>query len=111
MCSQGHFHIMPMCIPFILDPETSEPLARTGTVTGRWAHYDLMADGYWGGFISGDEVTMHWDGDCPCGRTTPFIEAGIERYSEKTHGDDKITCAAQAGAYQEAMDFLLTVKS
>jgi hypothetical protein len=110
MCSQGHFHIVPACIPFILDPDTSEPLGRTGTITGRWAHYDLMADGYWGGFISGDEVTMHWDDQCDCGRTTPFIEAKIQRYSEKLDGDDKITCAAQAGAYQEAMDFLLNVK-
>jgi acyl-CoA synthetase (AMP-forming)/AMP-acid ligase II len=109
-CSEGHFHIIPACIPFILDPETSQPLGRTGTVTGRWAHYDLMADGYWGGFISGDEVTMHWDDQCACGRTTPFIESKIQRYSEKTHGDDKITCAAQADAYQEAMDFLLSVK-
>jgi hypothetical protein len=109
-CTQGHFHVIPACIPFILDPDTSEPLARTGTVTGRWAHFDLMADAYWGGFISGDEVTMHWDDQCPCGRTTPFIESKIQRYSEKTHGDDKITCAAQADAYQEAMDFLLSVK-
>jgi phenylacetate-coenzyme A ligase PaaK-like adenylate-forming protein len=110
ICSAGYFHPMPMCIPYILDPDTSEPLPRTGTVTGRWAHYDLMADGYWGGFISGDEVTMHWDEQCACGRTTPFIETDIQRYSEKRHGDDKITCAASAEVYDEAMDFLLSAK-
>lgn len=110
ICENGHYHILPGTIPFILDPETSQPLPRTGTVTGRWAHFDLVPDTWWGGFISGDEVTMHWDDECPCGRKTPYLEKNIQRLSEKRGGDDKITCAATQETYQEAMDFLIKVE-
>lgn len=111
VCEHDHYHIMPQTIPFILDPETSQPLPREGTVTGRWAHFDLVPDTWWGGFISGDEVTMHWDEACPCGRRTPFIDRKVERLSEKRGGDDKITCAATEASYQEAMDFLVGLEA
>lgn len=106
MCSEGHYHMAPWVIPFVLDPETSAPLARTGVVTGRAAYYDLSAEYRWGGFITGDEITLHWDGDCPCGRKSAYIVGGIQRFSEKNGGDDKITCAATESAHKEAMDFL-----
>lgn len=106
MCSEGRYHMMPSLIPFILDPETSEPLPRTGQVTGRWAHYDLLSDSMWGGFISGDEVTMEWDQPCGCGRRSAYIHAHVQRFSEKITGDDKITCTATQEAFDEAMDFL-----
>lgn len=109
ICEHDHYHILPGTIPFILDPETSRPLPREGTVIGRWAHFDLVADTWWGGFISGDEVTMHWDDQCPCGRLTPYLDKNIQRLSEKRGGDDKITCAATQDTYQEAMDFLVNV--
>jgi hypothetical protein len=79
-------------------------------VTGRWAFYDLAVDTHWGGFISGDEVTMNWDGGCSCGRATPYLEQTIGRYSDKSKGGDKITCAATETAYQEAMDFLIAAE-
>lgn len=107
LCEGGHYHVMPGILPFILDPETSKPLARQGRVTGRWAYYDLVSDAHWGGFISGDEVTMNWDAGCSCGRRTPYLEKSIRRYSEISKGGDKITCAATEAAYQEAMDFLI----
>jgi hypothetical protein len=50
-------------------------------------------------------VTAHWTA-CPCGRTSPHIERGIERYSEKQGGDDKITCAASDDAHRAALEFL-----
>lgn len=106
MCEHGHFHISPVLIPFVLDPETSKPLPRKGKVTGRAAFYDLGAETHWGGFISGDEITVNWDEPCPCGRTSAYIEGPIERFSDKKGGDDKITCAATEGAHKEAMDFL-----
>ena len=106
LCENGHYHIAPWIIPFVLDPDTSKPLARTGTVTGRLAFYDLLPDTHWGGFISGDEVTMTWDSDCGCGREGPFIERQIARYSELRGGDDKISCAASTEAHEEAMDYL-----
>jgi hypothetical protein len=106
MCEHGRYHIAPWVILCMLDPDTSEPLPRTGIVTGRAAFFDLSAETHWGGFISGDEVTVDWDGACSCGRTTPHLAPTIERYSEKRGGDDKISCAATEGAHREAMDFL-----
>ena len=111
LCEHDHYHIAPWIIPFVLDPDTSLPFPRTGVVTGRMAFYDLLPDTHWGGFISGDEVTMNWDHDCGCGREGPFIEKTISRYSEKRGGDDKISCAASAEAHEEAMDYLSEVQS
>ena len=111
LCDNDHYHIAPWIIPFVLDPDTSQPLARTGTVTGRFAFYDLLPATHWGGFISGDEVTMTWDRDCGCGREGPFINSNIARYSEQRGGDDKISCAASAEAHEEAMDYLSELHS
>jgi hypothetical protein len=105
-CEHGHFHFAPSVIPFLLDPETSKPLPRTGRVTGRAAFFDLGADARWGGFITGDEITVEWDQPCPCGRTGRYVVGGIQRYSEKNGGDDKITCAATESSHREAMEFL-----
>lgn len=107
MCEHGQYHIAPWTVPFVLDPQTGESLPREGVVTGRMAFFDLVARSHWGGFVSGDEVTMHWDCDCPCGRTSPYLDKTIERYSEKNGGDDKITCAATAEAHQEALNYLV----
>ncbi len=105
-CSENHYHIFPWFIPFLLDPETGEPLPRTGTQTGRFAFYDLLADTYWGGFVTGDEVTIHWD-TCNCGWKGPWLEKKIQRYSEKQGGDDKISCAGVQNAYDDFIDFLM----
>ncbi len=106
MCTNGNYHVAPWIIPYILDPDTSKPLPRSGTVTGRMAFYDLAPDSHWGGFITGDEVTITWDTPCGCGRTGHFLAPTIARYSEQRGGDDKISCAASAEAHEEAMDFL-----
>jgi hypothetical protein len=110
MCEHGHYHFAPTVIPFVLDPETGKPLPRTGRVTGRAAFFDLGADIRWGGFITGDEVTVEWDRPCPCGRPSPYVAGPIQRYSEKNGGDDKITCAATEASHREAMDFLNTIE-
>jgi hypothetical protein len=109
-CSRGRFHVSPWVIPFILDPDTSEPLPREGVTTGRAAFFDLSAKCRWGGFISGDEVTLNWNHQCPCGRTTLYLEHQIERYSEKRGGSDKINCAATEEAHQEALDYLTRIE-
>ena len=106
MCENGNYHAAPTLIPFILDPNTSRPLPRTGTVTGRMAFFDLVPDTHWGGFISGDEVTITWDAPCGCGRTGHYFAPTIGRYSDQQGGDDKISCAASAEAHEEAMEFL-----
>lgn len=106
MCEHGHYHLAPWIIPFVLDPDSSDPLPRHGVVTGRAAFFDLIADSRWGGFITGDEVTINWDDVCPCGRLSRFYEGTIERYSEQRGGDDKINCVAAMDAHEEALDYL-----
>lgn len=106
MCEHGRYHLMPWTVVFLLDPDSGKPLPREGEVTGRYACLDLLPDTYWGGFISGDEVTIDWDTPCDCGRTTPHMSSRIQRYSEKTGEEDKLNCAAAPEAYEEAMEFL-----
>lgn len=105
MCDHGYFHFLPYNIPMVLDTDARE-LPRQGVQKGRLAIMDLLAESYWGGFISGDEVTMHWEEDCPCGWGGPRIEKSIRRYSEAEGGDDKITCAGSQKAYNEFMEFV-----
>jgi len=106
-CAEGRYHVMPWVIPFILDPDTSEPLPRAGRQTGRAAVYDILLRAHWGGVISGDEVTIDWDLRCPCGRSSVAFENDIMRYSEKRGvEDDRITCAATQEVHNEAIDFM-----
>jgi hypothetical protein len=105
MCEQGRYHFEPWIVPFVLDPGTGAPSPREGEHTGRCAVFDLIASTYWGGFISGDEVTLSFD-ECDCGRTTSHVARRIERYSDKPGGDDKITCVAAEDAHRAALEFL-----
>lgn len=106
VCPEGNFHSTPNVIPFVLDPETGEALPREGKQTGRYAFFDLLPDTYWGGFITGDRITAHWDG-CPCGRRGFYVEPTIVRFqSISEDGDDKINCAGAANAHERALDFL-----
>ncbi|MCB2072353.1 MAG: hypothetical protein H6917_02030 [Novosphingobium sp.] len=107
-CSAGNFHIMPVTIPLLFDKDMNL-LPREGAQTGRYAFFDLMAQTYWGGFISGDQVTIHWDEDCSCGWKQPYVGPVITRFSEMEGGDDKITCAGTAQAYNEFMDYISEV--
>ncbi|NWL81162.1 hypothetical protein DM872_30375 [Pseudomonas taiwanensis] len=109
-CEQGNYHFAHTAIPFLLDPDTSKPLPRSGCQTGRAAFFDLGADIHWGGFITGDEITVEWDKPCTCGRPSRYVVGAIQRYSEKNGGDDKITCAASEQSHREAMDFLNTLE-
>ena len=106
MCSEGRYHMVPWVIPFVLDPATSEVLPREGKQTGRAAFFGLLARHAWGGFITGDEITIDWDSQCACGQTTYHLDPLIQRFSDKTGDDDKITCAATPDAHKQAMTFL-----
>lgn len=108
MCEQGYFHFMPYTIPILLDRDARQ-LPREGAQTGRLALFDLLAETYWGGFISGDQVIMHWDEDCACGWKGPRIENNIARFAEMEGGDDKITCAGSQQAYNEFMDYVMSL--
>lgn len=104
-CCNGNFHIMPQTIPILFDRDM-KLLPREGVQTGRFAFFDLLAQTYWGGFISGDQVTIHWEEDCGCGWKQPHITPAISRFAEMEGGDDKITCAGTAQAYNEFLDFV-----
>lgn len=105
-CKCGNYHPLPFTAVFVLDPETGEPLPREGTQTGRYAFFDLLATSFWGGFVTGDKVTVTWDG-CACGRRGPYFHPKIERFSELEGGDDKISCSGSNDAHEEAMAWLI----
>lgn len=105
MCDHGFFHFLPYSVPLLMDSE-GNALPREGVQTGRLVLVDPIPSSYWGGFISGDEVTMHWEEDCPCGWGGPRVAKTIRRFSEKEGGDDKITCAGSQQAYNEFMAFV-----
>ncbi len=67
---------------------------------------DLSAETYWGGGVSGDEVTVTWDQKCACGRPGPFISPTIARLSELQGGDDKISCSGAQAAHDKALAYL-----
>jgi hypothetical protein len=107
-CPLGHYHLQPFIIPFLLDPKTGEPLPRTRTQQGRYGFIDLLAQTHWGGFLTGDAVTLSW-GDsepCACGRAGPYVHSEVRRYSEIEGGDDKVTCAGAPEAHDKALAFL-----
>ena len=105
LCSHGHYHFFPYTIPFLLDPD-GNVLPRQGVQTGRCAVFDLLAETYWGGFVTGDRITIHWDEDCACGWKGPRLERTIVRFSELEGGDDKISCAGTEQAYSEFMNYV-----
>jgi len=105
-CACGFYHFFPFTVPMMMGKD-GELLPRQGVQKGRLAAFDLLAESFWGGFVTGDEVTMHFDDDCPCGWKGPRIEKTIRRYSEMEGGDDKITCAGSVKAYDEFMDYVM----
>jgi hypothetical protein len=109
ICPMDHYHLPPWWVPFLLDPDSGAQLPRTGTHKGRHGVFDLNARTYWGGFLTGDEVTLSW-GDtepCGCGRIGPYVHKSIRRYTAQEGGDDKINCAGSPRAHDQALDYLL----
>ncbi len=105
LCRAGFFHLPPYSIPLLMGPE-GEALPREGSQKGRLALIDLIPLSYWGGFTSGDEVIVHYDGKCDCGWESPRIDKAIRRIGENEGGEDKITCAGSQQAYNEFMEFV-----
>jgi hypothetical protein len=77
-CEQGRFHIWPWIVPFVLDEKTGDLLPRRGKQRGRGAFFDLSAQTFWGGVVTGDRVSISWD-RCPCRRSTPQVLRPVER--------------------------------
>jgi hypothetical protein len=107
LCAHGRYHLPPWVVPFILDPDTSRLKPRRGVQTGRFAFFDLLPTSHWGGFITGDELEIDFDGACSCAATSLNAAFEVTRLSEKRGGDDKITCAASPTAHAQAMAYLV----
>lgn len=106
-CPLDHYHFRPNIIPFVIDPSTGEQRPRKGTQTGRFGFVDLATKTHWGGFLTGDEVTLTFGDDpCRCGRSGAHVHPAIRRYTEQEGGDDKITCAGAPDAHNRALDFI-----
>jgi hypothetical protein len=106
-CPLDHYHFRPNIIPFVIDPSTGEQRPRTGTQTGRFGFVDLATKTHWGGFLTGDEVTLTFGDDaCRCGRSGAHVHPAIRRYTAQEGGDDKITCAGAPEAHNRALDFI-----
>jgi hypothetical protein len=106
-CEEGHYHVPPTTIVFLLDPATGKPLPRKDGLTGRFASLDLLTSTYWSGLVTGDEITMHgMETPCKCGRTGVYLLPEIRRYSEQEGGDDKVLCAGAPAAHDHALAFL-----
>ena len=105
LCDAGFFHLPPYSVPLLMDTDGSA-MPREGVQKGRLVLVDPIPQSYWGGFTSGDEVTVHWDEDCDCGWKGPRVGKTIRRFAENEGGDDKITCAGSQQAYNEFMEFV-----
>jgi len=107
-CEFGHYHAVPWIVPFVLDPADDRLLPRRGRASGRFAFYDLLVHSRWGGLVTGDAVTLDWDGGCPCGRTAPYLLRDIRRLGgpARDGDDDKVSCADTGETYGEALEFI-----
>ena len=105
LCRAGFFHFLPYTVPLLMDGD-GKALPREGVQKGRLVLVDPIPVSYWGGFTSGDEVTLHWEDGCDCGWGGPRAAKTIRRFAESEGGDDKITCAGSQQAYNEFMEFV-----
>ncbi|MFW9995861.1 MAG: hypothetical protein ACFFD4_27730 [Candidatus Odinarchaeota archaeon] len=105
ICKHGNYHLFPWNVPFVL-AEDGTPLPREGVQTGRMGFFDLLAETYWGGFLTGDRVTVHYE-ECGCGWKGSWVEDNISRFSDLGSEDDKISCAGSQEAYNKFLDFII----
>ena len=108
-CSADRYHLNAWTIPYLFD-KAGTPLPRAGTHRGRYGAIDLLAETYWGGYLSTDEVTLSYDPGCACGRQGPYLDLDIARVGGVI--DDKVSCAATPALHDDAMTILgkLSVK-
>jgi len=77
-CLEGlHKHFPPWIEPILLD-ENMEPIEPDGKVTGQYGFLEPSILSYPGFILTGDRLTVNWDGCDACNRNTPIIEK-IER--------------------------------
>jgi hypothetical protein len=104
--AKGNLHPLPWGVQHVVDPDSGQAFPRTGVQRGRLLIFDTLPTSYWSGTATGDEVTVHWDGGCECGRKGPYFENNIQRLSDTRGGDDKITCARTPQAFERLEEYL-----
>ena len=109
-CPRGQFHMLPMIVPFQLDLETGAVLPRTGTQTGRYGFFNLFATAAWGGFVTGDAITMTWDRPCGCGRNGPYVHPQIQRLAARPEGDANMRISGDMRAHDRLRTHLETIR-
>jgi len=96
----GGWVVPPWLVPLVLDKKGEvllNPADGKGEVEGRMAFIDLMADGRWGGVISGDKVVVDFSPKAD-GLKVPNIRT-LARYRDLDEGDEKLSCAGTIDAY------------
>ena len=96
-CASGRYHCPPWIVLLPLDEAGEKLVDTSGPVTARFAFIDLLADGHWGGLMSGDQVQIDF-GTCQCGRSSPS-GWDIVRFRDLGADDDKLNCAGTIDAY------------
>ncbi|TDN59190.1 hypothetical protein [Paraburkholderia sp. BL10I2N1] len=103
--AQG-YAVCPWIVPFVLDKAGEKllnPADGKGRVEGRFAFFDLLAEGYWGGFIAGDKVTIDFSPEDPTdGLQGPLVRQ-VGRYADLEEGEDKLSCAGTMESYVRGM--------
>lgn len=100
------YAICPWIVPLLLDKSGEvllNPGAAGGSVEGRFAFFDLLAEGYWGGVITGDKVRIDFspEGERD-GLQGPLIR-NVARYADLEEGEDKLSCAGTIESYVRGM--------
>jgi hypothetical protein len=94
------YAVPPWIIPLVLDKAGEKllnPDDGRGEVEGRMAFFDILADGRWGGIISGDKVRVEFGSGLE-GVKVPVVHE-INRYMDLEEGEDKLTCAGSIDSY------------
>jgi hypothetical protein len=94
---KGKWIIPPWEVPILLDEYTGEMIEMDpngGKYTGQYAFFDPTASSYWGGIITGDRVTIDWDG-VPGGDYVGPVIGIAGRITDLEGPDaDKLSCSA-----------------
>ena len=100
------YAICPWIVPLILDKSGEKllnPADGKGVVEGRFAFFDILAEGYWGGIITGDKVLVDFSAQ---GETDGFkgpLVRSVARYADLEEGEDKLSCAGTMESYVRGM--------
>lgn len=94
------YAVPPWIVPLVLDKAGERllnPDGETGEAEGRMAFFDILADGRWGGIISGDKVRVEFGSGLE-GVKVPVVHE-VARYMDLEEGEDKLTCAGSIDSY------------